>query len=82
MHVYMLSSTLCDPMDSSPSGSSVMGFLRQEYWVAISSSRDLPDSGIELTSLVSPTLAGRFFTILSQLGNTLLSIENFVNYLS
>ena len=43
---------------------------------------DLPDSGIELTSLVSPTLAGRFVTILSQLGNTLLSIDNFVNYLS
>ena len=26
------------------------------------SSRDLPDLGIELASLASPTLAGRFFT--------------------
>ena len=24
--------TLCDPMDCSPSGSSVPGFSRQEYW--------------------------------------------------
>ena len=32
-------------------------------WVAIFSSRDLPDSGIELESLVSSALAGRFFTI-------------------
>ena len=43
---------------------------------------DRPDSGIELTSPVSPTLAGRFFTILSQLGNPLLSIDNCFNYLS
>ena len=24
--------TLCDPIDSSPPGSSVMGFSRQEHW--------------------------------------------------
>ena len=24
--------TLCNPMDSSPPGSSVMGFSKQEYW--------------------------------------------------
>ena len=28
----------------------------------MSSSRDLPDPGIELVSLASPALAGRFFT--------------------
>ena len=35
------SPTLCDPMDCSPSGSSVCGILqgRTLYWVAISSSR-------------------------------------------
>ena len=30
-------------------------------WVAISFSRNLPDPGIELLSLASPALAGRFF---------------------
>ena len=31
-------------------------------WVAMLSSRDLPDPGIEPRSLVSDALAGRFFT--------------------
>ena len=37
-----------------------MGFSRQECWVAISLSRDLPNSGIE--GLEFPALAGGFFT--------------------
>ena len=54
---------LCDPMDSSPPGFSVCGILQARIleWVAISSSRDLPQLGIEPTSLVSPALAGGFF---------------------
>ena len=38
---------------------------RQEYWSGLPfpPPGDLPDLGIELTSLVSPALAGRFFTI-------------------
>ena len=43
-----------------------MGFSRQEYWsewVAMPSSRDLPDPGIELEFLMSPALASKFFTI-------------------
>ena len=41
-----------------------MGFPRQEYWSGLPfpSSGDLPDPGIEPTSLVSPALAGGFFT--------------------
>ena len=41
-----------------------MGFPRQEYWSGLPcpSPGDLPDPGIEPMSLVSPTLAGRFFT--------------------
>ena len=41
-----------------------MGFSRQEYWreVSFPTPRDLPDPGIEFTSLASPALAGRFFT--------------------
>ena len=38
-----------------------LAFSRQE-WVAMLSSRDLPDPGIEPASLMSPALAGRFFT--------------------
>ena len=47
---------LCDPMDCSPPGSSVHGILQARIleWVAMPSSRDLPNPGIE--SLMSPTL--------------------------
>ena len=40
-----------------------MGFSRQEYWRGLMCPppEDLPDPGIELTSLMSPALAGRFF---------------------
>ena len=41
-----------------------MGFSRQEYWSGLPCplQGNLPDSGIEPMSLISPTLAGRFFT--------------------
>ena len=41
-----------------------MGFPRQEYWSGLPCPPpgDLPDPGIEPTSLTSPALAGRFFT--------------------
>ena len=41
-----------------------MGFSRQEYWSGLPFPPlgDLPDPGIEPMSLVSPTMAGRFFT--------------------
>ena len=41
-----------------------MGFSRQEYWSGLlfPSPGNLPDSGIEPTSLMSPALAGRFLT--------------------
>ena len=41
-----------------------MGFSRQEYWSGLPcpSPGDLPDAGIEPASLVSPDLAGKFFT--------------------
>ena len=47
--------TLCDPMDCSLPGPSVHGIFQVRIleWVAISSPRDLPDSGIEPRS---PTL--------------------------
>ena len=40
-----------------------MGFSRQEYWSGLPCPPgDLPDPGTEPTSLMSPALAGRFFT--------------------
>ena len=41
-----------------------MGFSRQEYWSGLpfSSPGDLPDPGIEPATLMSPALAGGFFT--------------------
>ena len=41
-----------------------MGFSQTRVldWVAISFSRDLPNLGMEPVSLMSPALAGRFFT--------------------
>ena len=42
-----------------------MGFSRQEYWSGLPCSPpgDLPDPGIKPTSLMSPAMAGGFFTI-------------------
>ena len=56
--------TLCDHMDCSPPGSSVMGFSRQEYWSGLLCipPGDLPNPRMEPMSLASPALAGGFFT--------------------
>ena len=45
-------------------GSSVLGFPRRESWSGLQfpTPKYLPSPGIEPTSLVSPALAGRFFT--------------------
>ena len=59
-----LYSTLCDRMDCKPPGSSVQGTLQARIleWVAMPSSRGLPDPGVELASPVSSALAGGFST--------------------
>ena len=56
--------TLCDPMDCCLADSSVHGILQARIleWVAMPSPGDLPDPGIKPTSLMSPALAGKFFT--------------------
>ena len=55
---------LSDPVDCSPPGSSVRGISRREHWsgVPCPPPGELPDPGIEPAALVSPALAGRFFT--------------------
>ena len=66
MHARWLQScsTLCDPMYYSPPGSSVHEIVQARIveWIAVPPPGDLPDTGIEATSLMSPTLAGGFFT--------------------
>ena len=56
--------SVCDPIGYSPPVSSAHGILQVRIlkWVAMPFFRDLPDPGIELASLMSPALAGRFFT--------------------
>ena len=57
--------TLRDHMDYKPPGSSLsMEFSSQEYWSGLPfpTPGNLPDPGIEPTSLVSPALFNRFFT--------------------
>ena len=57
--------TLCDPMDyTARQAPLLMRFPRQECWSGLPCPppEDLPDPGIKPTSLMSPALAGRFFT--------------------
>ena len=63
MLVTQSSLTLSDSMDCSLPGSSVDGILQARIleWVAFPSPGDLPNPGIEPTSLMSPALADRFF---------------------
>ena len=57
--------TLCNPTDCSLPSSSVNGILQARIleWVAISSTRGSSCLGITPRSLMSPALAGGFFTI-------------------
>ena len=56
--------TLCDPMDYSPSGSSVLGILQERTLerVAMPSSRESSRHRDRTRAATSPALAGRFFT--------------------
>ena len=72
---------LCKPIDSQAPLS--MGFSRQEYWSGLPCppSGDLPDPGIEPASLMSPTLAGEFFTT-SSLYNSAIKRNKLDIYIS
>ena len=58
MKVPQLRLILCNAMDYSLPGSSVLGILQARIleWVDISFSRDLPDPGIEPVCTASPAL--------------------------
>ena len=51
-------------MNYSLPGSSIRGLFQARYWSGLPCSPpgDLPDPGVKPTSLMSPVLAGRFFT--------------------
>ena len=62
----MLSHVLlfCDPMNCSWPGSSVHGIFQARIleWLLLPSPKDLPGPEIKRKSLVSPAMAGGFFT--------------------
>ena len=62
---------LCDVRYCSPPGSSVHGILQARAlgWVVIPPPGDLPNPGLEPTSLGAPALAGGLFTIESPKGS-------------
>ena len=67
--MHMLSRTLLVQLLATPwtiahQAPQSMGFPWQEYWSGLPfpTPGDLPDLGIEPASLMSPALAGRFFT--------------------
>ena len=65
MHAKPLQSclSLCDPVACQAPLS--LGFYRQEYWHGLlcPPPGDLPNPGVKPASLMSPELAGGFFTI-------------------
>ena len=69
--------TLCDPMDCSPPGSSVHGILQARIleWVAMPSSRDLPDPGIEPESPAVPALQADSLPLSLQGSSQIMLVE-------
>ena len=58
------SATLCDPWTVAHQVPPAMGFPKQEYWSGLPfpTLGDLPNPGMAPVSLMSPALAGGFFT--------------------
>ena len=63
--LLQLYTTLCNPMDCGPPGSSVNGILQARIGSGLSCPPpgDRPNPGIEPVSLMSPRLAGRIFVV-------------------
>ena len=71
--------TLCDSVDCEAQQAPLsLEFSRKEYWSGLPfpSPEIFPNPGIEPTSLMSPALAGRFFTISATWEDTLWSKNN------
>ena len=62
--IAQLCPTLCDPVYVACQAPLSVGFPRLEYWSILAPTPgDLPDPRMEPTPLVSPALAGGFFTV-------------------
>ena len=74
---------LCDSCTAVHQAPLSMEFPRQEYWSGLpfATPGDLPDPGLEPMSLMSPALAGRFFTTASPGKPLLLSYSRFSSFL-
>ena len=61
-----------------------MGFSKQEYWswLPCPSPGDIPNTGIETASLMSPALAGMFFTTRATWEAYLLYLEKLMTVTS
>ena len=57
--------TLCNPVDCSPPGFSVHGIIQARSGLSCPPPGDLPDPGIKPMSLMSPALAGGFFSTIA-----------------
>ena len=68
---------LCNPMDCGQPSFSVHGILQVRYWSGLPSPPplDLPHPGIEPESLMSPALAGGFFTTRTHLGSPICIVQ-------
>ena len=64
IHVLSCAQLFATPWTVAHQAPLVMEFSQQEYWseLPFPPPGDLPDSGTEPTSLVSPALADKFFT--------------------
>ena len=82
MHAMSLQSclTLCNPMGCSPPGSPVHGIPGKNTGVDCPPPGDLPNSGIELTSLMFSILASEFFTT-STTWEAHIYILKWINYM-
>ena len=70
--------SLCDPLDCSPPGSSVHGILQARIleWIAMPPPGDLPEPGVEPTSIMFPVSAGVCFTTSATWGARIISNGN------
>ena len=70
--------TLCNTVAVARQAPLSMGIFRQEYWNGLSlpTAGKLPDSGTKSESLVSPELAGRFFTTSTTLMSLNLDVQS------
>ena len=87
MHAKLLQScpTLCDLMDSSFHGilqARILEWLLCPTPGNLSNSGNLPNTGIESSSLMSPALAGGFFTTSAIQESQLMNVKGVLNFIS